>query len=476
MYDPLSSLATVGQQTSIDKLVSMYMAIERRPVDALKTQKDALTIRSAMFSDLNTKLTDLKTLADALSSSGKDSVFSSHTVTSSDSTKVAATTSSSAVNGTYSIDVTQLASGQRVQSNSVASSWTTAAGGTVTVNGVAITVAAGASLSALRDAINGASYAAGQEVMATIVNVDATNSRLVLENKNTGSGATVTVSDPTGAVLGPAASGGVDLVDGTGNFLQPVLSPAQNAQFSVNGVSVSRSTNTGLSDVVSGLTIDLKDKTAGTAVKLTVAGDTSSMHSKIDSFLGKLNDLVDYLKAKSALTKDSSSNYTRGPLNGYSLYTMLQSNLADDLFTQVTGGVAGSPTQLSDLGIEMDSNMHFVITDSTKLDNLLSSNPSGVAALFGGTSGVAKKVADRLAPYVDPPVVSQKSYIEQELDGISSQQTSLDDRIASLNERLTQREKAYRDQFTRLQSLMTEAVLQQQQLSSIFSSTSGWGA
>ncbi len=472
MYDPLSSLASVGQQTSIDRLVSMYMAIERRPVDDLKTRKDELTVRSAMFSDLNTKLTDLKTLADELSTS-TDSVFSSHTVTSGDSTKVAVTASSSAVNGTYSIDVTQLASGQRVQSGSVASSWTTAAGGTVTVNGVAITVAAGASLSDLRDAINDASYAEGDEVMATIINIDATNSRLVLENKNTGSSATVTVSDPTGAVLGPSASGGVDLVDGVGGFLQAELSPAQDAEFTVNGVDVTRSDNTDLSDVVSGLTIDLKDETAGTAVKLTVVGDTSSMHSKIESFLGKLNDVVDYLKAKSAVTKQSDDNYKRGPLSGYSLYTRLELDLADDLLSQVTGGAAGSPDRLSDLGIDLDSDMHFVIEDSTKLDDLLSSDPSGVAAFFGGTSGVAKRVSDRLAPYVDPVVSTQESYIQRELDGISSQQTSLDDRIASLNERLTQKEASYRDQFMRLQALMIEAVQQQQRLNSIFSS--GWG-
>ncbi|MCL4370468.1 MAG: flagellar filament capping protein FliD [Chloroflexi bacterium] len=471
--DPLSSLANAGTTTSIDKLVSMYMAVEQKPVNDLKARKGDLAVLSGVFTDLQGKLQGLKDLSDGLASS-TNSVFSSHTVSSSDSTKVAATTSSSAVNGTYSIDVTQLASGQRVQSNSVASSWTTAAGGTVTVNGVAITVAAGASLSALRDAINGASYAAGQEVMATIVNVDATNSRLVLENKNTGSSATVTVSDPTGAVLGPAASGGVDLVDGSGNFLQPVLSPAQDAQFSVNGVAVTRSKNTGLSDVVSGLTIDLKDSTAGTAVKLTVAGDTTSMHSKIQSFLDGLNGLVDYLKTKSASTKGSDGNYTRGPLGGYTLYTSLESSLASDLLTQVTGGSAGSPQRLWDLGIQMDGSGHFVISDSAKLDGQLGSNPTGVQYFFGSSSGVAQLVSNRLAPYVDPVVVSQKSYVQQELDAISGQQTALDHRIDTLNGRLTQREATLRTQFIQLQSMMVAAYQQQQQLNSIFSATSGW--
>ncbi len=472
LMDPLSSLANSGGTTSIDRLVSMYMAVERKPVDTLKSQKSDLTVQAGVFTDLQGKLQGLKDLADALTVTDSTSVFSSRTVTSSDSTKVGATASSTAANGVYSVDVSFLASGQRVQSGSVATSWTSAAGGTVTVNGVAITIAAGASLSAVRDAINSATYAAGKEVMATIVNVDSSNSRLVLENKNTGSAATVTVSDPAGTVLGPTGSGGIGLVDGSGNFLEAVLSTARDAQFTVNGVTVTRSENTGLTDVVSGLTIDLKDLTAGTPVKLTVAADVTTMHSKIKSFLDAFNGVVDYLKTKSASTKGTDGNYQRGPLSGYTLYTGLKSSLSADLLTKVTGGAAGDPQLLYDLGIEMDSSGHFVIEDSDKLDALLGSNPSGAQYFLGSSSGVAKLVSNRLAPYVDPVVVSQKSYIQEELDAISSSQDSIDDRIATMEDRLTQREATLRTQFTQLQSMMVAAYQQQQQLSNIFSSIS----
>lgn len=475
--DPLSSLANQGTTTSIDKLVSMYMAVEQKPVNDLKTKKSDLSVLSGVFSDLKSKLQGLKDLADGLAASA-GSVFTSHTVTSDDPTKVAATASSSAANGVYSIKVTQLASGQRVQSGAVASTWTAGSGGSFTANGVTISYAAGDSLSTIRDAINGATYASGQEVMATIVNVDATHSRLVLENKNTGSAATVSLADVSGTLLSSTVAGsGLELIsDAAGSsFAQPVLSAAQDAQFTVNGVAVSRSKNTGLSDVVSGLTIDLKAETGATPVKLTVAGDTSSMKSKIQSFLDGLNGVVDYLKTKSASTKGSDGNYTRGPLSGYTLYTSLESELASDLMTQVTGGAAGSPQRLYDLGIQMDSSGHFVIQDSTKLDAALTSNPAGVQYFFGSSSGVAALVSNRLAAYVDPVVSTQTSYVQQELDAISNQQSSIDDRIATLNDRLSAREATLRTQFTQLQSMMVAAYQQQQQLNSIFSATSGWG-
>jgi len=474
--DPLASLANAGTQTSIDKLVSLYMSVEQKPVNDLKQRKSDLAVLSGVFSDLQSKLQGLKDLADGLAAT-VGSVFSSHTVTSDDATKVAATASASAANGVYSIQVTQLATGQRVQSGAVASTWTAASGGSFTVNGVTISYSAGVSLATIRDAINGATYAPGQEVMATIVNVDATHSRLVLENRNTGSSATVSLADVSGTLLSSTvASSGLELItDAAGSgFAQPVLSVAQDAQFTVNGVAVSRSRNTGLSDVVSGLTIDLKGLTTS-PVKLTVAGDTAAMRTKIQAFLDGLNGVFDYLKTKSAVTQGSDGNYTRGPLSGYTLYTGLRSSLASDMGATVTGGPAGAPQQLWELGIGMDASGHFVIQDSARLDAALASNPSGVQYFFGGGSGVANLVSNRLAAYVDPPVYSQKSYVQQELDAIANQQRSIDDRIAMLNERLKAREATLRTQFTQLQAMMVAAYQQQQQLNSIFSATMGWG-
>lgn len=475
VLDPLSSLVSGGAKGSIDKLVSMYMSVEQKPVDDLKQRKSDLAVLSGVFKDLQSKLQALKDLADGLASS-TDSVFTSHSVTSDQATKVAATASSSAANGIYSIEVTQLASGQRVQSGAVAVDWTASGAGSFSVNGVTVSYSAGDSLATIRDAINAASYASGKEVMATIVNVDATHSRLVLENRNTGSSATVSLADVSGSMLSSTvAASGLELIaDPAGSsFAQPVLSNAQDALFTVNGVAVSRSKNTGLDDVVSGLTIDLKAETDGEAVKLTVAGDTAAMRSKIQSFLDELNGVVDYLKTKSAVTQDSRGNYVRGPLSGYTLYTGLVSYLALDLSAAVTGGESGGPSQLWELGIRMDRSGHFVIEDSAKLDAALASNPAGVQHFFGSSSGVASRVSNRLAAYVDPPVYTQEPYLKQELDAIANQQDSIDDRIATLNERLAAREAILRKQFTELQSMMVAAYQQQQQLNSIFSS--GWG-
>ncbi len=461
MADLLSSLASTGAETPLDRLVSMYMTVERQPVDSLKAKKDQLTIQSSVFSDLSTKLNGLLDLAKDLSASSTSSVFSGHSVSSSDTAKVSGTAYPSATNGSYVLSNVTLATAHRVSADKQLSTWTTSGAGSFYVNGKLITIDAGKSLVDLKNAINSATYDSGKEVVASIV-----DNTLVLEAKSSGAANAITASDDTGGVLAS-----IGLLS-AGSFAH-TLQGAGDAQFTVNGVSVTRSRNTDLNDVIGGLAFDLKGTwKAGDTATLEVTNDTTNMRSKIDAFLAKLNDVTDYLKAKSAVTKGSDDNYTRGPLNGYTLYTMLYSYFSNDMTSQVAGLPAAAPTTLSALGIEMDRNMHFVVEDSDKLGKLLSNNADGVAAFFGGSDGVAKRVYDRLEPYVKAPSSTSKSYIDQELDSISSTQSALDGRIATLNERLTQRERELRSQFTRLQAQYIEATQLQSQLSSIFSSVS----
>ncbi len=607
----LSSLLSGSGTSSIDSLVAQYMALEQGPVDTLKSQKDELNVRSAMFSDLKTKIGELKTLADELAGIDPDAfttpttVFDGHTVSSSDSTLATATATASAANGTYLLDNIVLAKAHRVESAQLSNSWTAESDGTFVINGTQISVSAGDTLADLRSAINSATYATGRGVVATLINVDGENSRLVLDARSTGTEYAIGVSDLSGSTLsslglattasspvaiasasassedgvytaemvrdgvtgdaqawhgsseetswsltldlggtpqtidrlvwgrdqgGTATSGTpksytiqyldddgvtwntlktvsdntleagaartdtfnavtttqlrisitstndgtppaideVSLYNDVGSYTQSVLQEASDASLTINGVAVSGKASNTLSDTVSGLTLNLKSE--GGPVNLSVAADTSAMKSKITTFLNKLNSLVDYLRTKSAVTKGSDDNYTRGALSGYTLYTGLQANLFTDLTTVVAGVVAGNPQRLSELGITMDDNLHFTISDSSTLDDMLANNTRGVAALFGGSSGVCKLISDRLSPFVEAPSSTAKAYLDLEIEGIGSQQSSIDNRIATLNERLAVRENMLRSQFTRLQAAIIEATQTQQRIAAMFSS------
>ncbi|MGI5837330.1 MAG: flagellar filament capping protein FliD [Chloroflexota bacterium] len=615
MINSTSSLLGGGQSSPIENLIAQYMALEQQPINTLKTQRDELNIRSAMFNDLKTKIKELSDLAKELAGIGDEAitapttVFDSHTVTTSDSNLATGTASASAANGSYVLDNIVLAKAHRVQSGQLPSNWTAAEDGIIVVNGTRIPISAGDTLNDVRNAINAASYAAGREVIATVINVDGGNSRLILDAKNTGtdyaikladlsgstlsslaiattssssvaiSGISVSTEDPlypasnlTDGVTGDAASwhgtdaetswtitldlgeaqtvsrmvwgrdqGGSEISgtpkkyvleyldsdgvtwrtlqsvkdgapgageaktdtfyavttsqirititatnDGTppaideialyndvGTFSQPALQEAANASLTINGVAVSGKNSNTLTDTVSGITVNLKAE--GGPVTLVVAPDTSAMKSKINNFLNKLNSLVDYLRSKSAITKGTDGNYTRGALSGNTLYTGLQADLFEDLLTKVTGLPSNAPSTLSQLGITMDANLHFSISDSSTFERYLETNASGVASLFGGENGIAKKVSERLSPFVEAPSSTAKSYLDLEIESIGAEQKSIDERIATLNERLAMRESSLRQQFARLQAAIIEATQMQQRLQSMFGSGSGWG-
>ncbi|MDA8217039.1 MAG: flagellar filament capping protein FliD [Dehalococcoidales bacterium] len=577
MVTSAGSYGLSSQAASIDALVAQYMALERKPVEQLEARKDQLNVQSAVFTDVESKIEELRDLAEGLCS-GSESTFSLFNTATSDSAVATASASSSAASGTYVLENIVLAASHRVQSLPVGSSWTAgeAEAGSFSINGALVTVSAGDTLAGVRDAINRASYQSGRGVTATII-----SGRLVLETTTAGADNRLAVADVSGSVLSaiglastassqtyadgtlwegdPAAStwtrtidlGGSQTVsrlawsrdasgvstdrvprdytveyldaDGVtwhtlktvsgnslaagetkndtfypvttsqlritvtatsdgqapamdslavyndvGTYSQAELQAPQTGSLTVNGVAVTTTKNTGLTDIVDGLSFDLRS--AGGPVTITVTQDTDSVRTRIGDFLTKFNSFVDYLKLKSSSVKDAAGDYTRGPLSGNSLYLRLQSGLVSDIMSRVTGVATGDPGRLADIGITMDDNLHFTITDSATLDKWLEDKPTAVSYLFGNTDGIAQRIYDRLTPFLEASTSGSKSYMDAEQAAITSEKSAINDRISVLNERLAQREVQLRTDFARLLQMMTEMTQQQSYLQSILSS------
>ena len=112
-----SSLTSAyNSSSSLNSLISQYMALERRPLTALNTQKTNLNNSLNIHTDLKSKLTDLLTLSRELGSAETTSIYNSRTSSSGDATKVSASAGSGAAAGTYQVRVKQLATGASLQS------------------------------------------------------------------------------------------------------------------------------------------------------------------------------------------------------------------------------------------------------------------------------------------------------------------------------------------------------------------------
>jgi len=177
-------------RSMIDKLI----AVDHKSVDAVENRKKEYESRLSEWQSFNTKLLALKTAAGSLKDPDDFYVYTaemstdSATVDGDDLLSVSA--SSDAVPGTYTVQVTQLATAQKLSSNPF-SSRTDALGsayaGDIVINGKVVTVSSTDSLADVANNINSANSGTDRSgVTASIVNYGTHDYRLILTSDETG--------------------------------------------------------------------------------------------------------------------------------------------------------------------------------------------------------------------------------------------------------------------------------------------------
>jgi flagellar hook-associated protein 2 len=435
----------VGSGLDLNSILSGLMAAEQQPITILQTQQQTLQSQLSSIGQVKSALSSLQTAADAISTTASFAAFQAN---SSDSS-VSATATTGAVPGSYSIEVSQLAQQQKLTSTGYASTSSAIGTGTLKIelgsvgssgftsaSSVNVTIdSSNNTLAGLRDAIN----ASGAGVVATIVNDGSSNgNHLVLTSQTGGTANEIRMSGLSGFDF--------DSSTDTGSFTQ--IQAGQDAKLTIDGISVTKSSNT-ISDAIDGVTLNLTKTNVGSPATVSVSRDTSTMASKLQTFVNAYNSLNTTLRSVSAY--DTTSN-TGAALSGdYSVRDVQQRMLS-----VVTGTVAGSPggyNRLSDIGITLQADGSLAI-DSTKLTAALSDPAKDVSKLIAGGTGVtglASTVSSAVTALLDTSGV-----IGARTDGLNKSISSLSDRISSLQDQMTQIEARYRAQFTSLDTYLSQ--------------------
>ncbi|MBI5665814.1 MAG: flagellar filament capping protein FliD [Nitrospirae bacterium] len=444
----MSSFTIGGLSTGIDynELISKLMEVKRQPITILENKVTTYNDRMSSYSELSSKLSSLKSAADKLK---YDYSFYVNNTTVSDETVLDATASGTASVGNYSIGVTSLASEEKE-----AHSGTGLTASTTIVNNSgsdkvfqytyagtqrSLTVANGTTLDGLKNLIN--NDASNPSVTATTVN-DGTNYRLVITGNSTGSAKSITVD--AGTTL--------DGNNSTINFTAATFTQnktAANAAFTVDGLSISRSTNS-VSDVITGLTINLKKAapmpTPATAT-ISVAADNASIKEQINDFVSAYNDVMSFLKTNTAY--DSATGES-GILSGEGTARSIQNRIRDIASGDVAG-LSGSLSMLAEIGISTDYKTGNLVIDSSKLDAKLGSNLDDVAELFqDSTNGIATGIFD----YIGDLTSTVDGAITLRKDGLSDIIKDITNTIRNMEFRLDKAENDMVRQFTALEKIV----------------------
>jgi flagellar hook-associated protein 2 len=318
-----------------------------------------------------------------------------------------------------------------------------AASVTYTAQGASIMVQSSDSLTTIRDRINAASYADGAGVQASII-----NKSLVLEAADTGAAHSITASDVAGSPLGT-----LGVVKSDGTFKTTLQAPA-DAVFTVNGMNISRPGNTGLDDVIDGVSLSLAKEGADATTTLTVQPNLTNITNQITTMLSKANDVSDYLRNQSQTTtsKDATTGaitYTRGGLAGETVLQSLRQGILSTLLGTMSGAASTSMDQLADLGITMDSSMHFSVTDSSKLQAAVAANPTGVAALM---TDRMRALQTKLAPFVG----ATSGILQADIDGVDTQSSRIDSQITTVQKRATALQTQLLNQYSTILEMVTQ--------------------
>jgi len=436
-------MASITTSTNLDVngLVSQLMAVERQPLTKLQAKVQALSSNLSLYGTIKGEVAALGSAADALN----DPVTTvSYAASLSDSRVGAVAGSSSAVPGQYSVTVDRLASAQALVSPQLANASVAVGAGVSSIlnfslrSGLEFDVdVGGLSLNGMRDAINSAGAALG--VRASVV-TDAGGSRLVIRNANTGLDNAITSISGGSGSYAAFNFNGTDTYSPTGSAIGQSVA-ASDAQISVDGVTLTSSTNV-FATAIEGVTFSAT-AVSTSPVTLSVTRDDAALAAKVQTFVDAYNTVI---------TKNAARYAKGGALASDATLLSLTSRLGVLVGQQSSAGVAGLQ-YLSDLGVSVSPNKDGTLTfDSAKFKQSLSSNPTVAINLLNGTATGAslfKPLSDFTKTYDQFDGV-----IQSRRDGITAQQSRLNNDIDRLNRRLTQIETRYRAQFAALDALM----------------------
>jgi flagellar hook-associated protein 2 len=459
----MGSITFNGLATGLDTsaLIDSLMEIERIPLDRLEAEKKYLNSRLEAFSSFDSILNEL---LDAVKDLDTSNELRSYIATPASEDYFSATASSSAIAGSYQIEVKGLAVQEKEVAAGVADADTTTYSGTITLSldsisasgepptysgsptPTDITIAAGSTLADIALAINDS--VAG--VSATIINdgSGSTPYRLVITADNAGDSVTVSgtgdLDQTTGAILFTQAQAGSEahiLVDG--------------------GVDIYNSSNT-FTNMLPGVTLTLnKANTVGESTNLSVNVDTDGVKTKIETLMAKYNEIITFISEQD----DASWGRDQGLLS-------TKRRLRNLLVTKIEG--TGSFNYLTELGLSTDQKTGRLSIDSSTLTAAIENDLESVEKLLVGESGV-EGIASKFSTYLGGITDSIDGLLASRKSATDNSIRRIDNNISIMEARLERRESTLRAQFEALEKLVSVMNAQGDYLSQQLSSLNLYG-
>ncbi|GHS82532.1 flagellar hook-associated protein 2 [Pseudomonas sp. PAGU 2196] len=419
-----STITGLGSGLKIDELVAALAGAEKAPKQTQINNQTATA--TTTLSAIGTIKSALETYRAALVKLNTAASFNGLSGSSSDEAIAKIKLGDGASSGTYSLEVTQLATASKISTqvykntstiinDSGESQTLTISQGNATHN---VSIAAGATLQQARDSINDQLQSKG--ITANIV-TDASGSRLIFSSTKMGDGTELTLG------------GTADMATGVTTIAEP-----QNAKYKLDGLELESASNT-VTGAVSGVDITLVKEGKSS---LVVASNNDTLKTSVQSFVTAYNALMTTINAQTKVTTGADDSSASGAsLTGDATMRSLVSSIRSELTRSVgTGGLR----TLSQLGINTVQKTGLLELNNDKWDAAVKTMGADISGLFIGKEGLLSRMTAATEEYAKTGgiLASRQASLTTQLKQLEESQTALDRRIESLTDTLTKKYNA----------------------------------
>jgi flagellar hook-associated protein 2 len=437
--------------------------------DAVQAKIDKTEAKISGYSAIMAVLNNFKAAVETVDSTTD---FASLSVQNSNTSAVAFSTSAAAGPGSHSINVQSLAQAQRTISDGFENITSEVNGG----DAFTLTLVKGPA---------GSQTTVNIEILETETNASAMVSKINQSDAGVSAQLVDTgIDGPNRYKVVLTGQPGLDnqftvsttAADSSGiSFATADDQQAADAALVVNGVSITRSSNT-VNDVIPGVTLTLLATTT-TPASVAVARDTSGVKEKIQGIVQAYNDMVSDFAVLTGPKSDDEEDIFSGSLKGDSTPRTVLAQIRATLFGE-SDTKGDTIATFRDLGVSVDKD-GVVSLDETVLDSALNSNfEEVVKTLAGRTSetvdgetvikrGLGVELAARVRDLMAPSgiILSQSSSAETQVAKHEDKLTDLEDRLQTILDRYTK-------QFAAMESLVGQITAMRENLKGQFEALS----
>ena len=424
--DYLSTLNSGGSGLNITQLVDSIVAAEIEPTKALINKQ--VSENDLAISEVAKFRARAATLEGALSVAGATGLF--QVQSSSAATAIAVTDMGALETGSISVKTTQLATRQVLEFEGFASLDAAISAGTLTIetgswsadnvfttnpDSTAQTVAiasGGTSLSEFSTDLNAITGVTAQ----VIAKGDGTFSLSVMSEYGAENALRLTAS----------SNGPTDFDTSDGGH---EITAAQDAELIVNGITISRETNS-ISDIVAGATLTLNEVTSSN-VTLSVATNATTATADLQALIDQINTMRSYLEAATARGANGAEP---GALAGDASISAIKRELSS-ITTAPLNGFGNDPVYLSEVGVKTNRDGSLSL-DATQLEKILISNPEKLDAIYNSVNSMElDSLSVAFSSSATPPEGAHSFAYDAVSDTATLNEISLSSRINSAGDR-----------------------------------------